>query len=181
RDPVAEDDPDWVGRLWRGADYWSMVGGHMNASPLPKPLTIKLPELPSKIRCAYEFDAQTLQMRDADLRRTPDGIFVTVKSAFGAVLLPTGDCPPLVLLDADPPRLNADGRAEFTLRSFSAWGNRPAPRVRVEAPGLQVTPRELTLPGTVTVGASSDTWPGMYPLKVSGECLPLKRWFRAQQ
>jgi hypothetical protein len=53
--------------------------------------------------------------------------------------------------------------------------------VRVVAPGLEVTPAELTLPGVVTLKAPLETWPGMYALKVSGESLPLKRWVRVKE
>jgi hypothetical protein len=180
-DPVAQNDPDWVGRLWRAGAYWLLVGGHMNASALTGPLEIKLPGLPETVDCAYEFDMQTLQVAEAKLRRDGTGGFVTVTKGFGAVLLPMPDCAPMVMVDAEVPTISVGGQTEVALRLFSPWRNRSQVRVEVEAPGLEVTPAELTLPGVVTLKAPLETWPGMYALKVSGESLPLKRWVRVKE
>jgi len=54
-------------------------------------------------------------------------------------------------------------------------------KVKVEAPGVEVRPAELTVPGVMTLNTPLGTWPRMYALKVSGESLPLKRWVRVKE
>jgi hypothetical protein len=179
-DPLAPHDPQWVGRLWRAPSYWLMVGGHLDASALSAPREIQLPGLPETVRCAYEFNLQTLQVEETQLRRDGTGVFVTVTHGFGAVLLPTPNCPAMVMVDASLPTVTVGGETQMVLQLFSPWRNCSQARVKVEAAGLQVTPCELTLPGIIKLKATVGTRPGMYALKVAGETLPLKRWFRVK-
>ncbi len=176
-DPRAPEDPEWVGRLWRTARYWLLVGGHLNASALKGPTRVKLPQLPDQVQWAYEFDAATLEMREAQLTRAPDGTYVTMESGFGAVLLPLPDCPPLVQMD-DLPALSPGQEVTVDLNAFAPWREKLVePNVTVTAPGLEVDGSgEVTLPASVQIKVPEGTEPGKYFISVSGDCLPLKRW-----
>jgi hypothetical protein len=50
------------------------------------------------------------------------------------------------------------------------------PRVRIDVPGLEASPSQATLPVTAAIEATKATVPGHYVLRVTGDCLPLKRW-----
>ena len=179
-DPVAPADPRWLGRLWKTRHYWLMVGGHEDASPLGGPTQVTLPELPQGVVQAWEFDAATLKRRDAQLRRDGNGIHVTVTSAFGAVLLPLPTCPPLVDVDGLP-ALKPGQEAAVRLSPFAPWRTEPiAASGTVSAPGLEVTPRKVALPGPVRIKVPNHVEPGHYPLRVAGDCLPLKRWLKVE-
>lgn len=180
-DPQAPDDPNWLGRLWRSPNYWLLVGGHLDASDLKGPTRITLPELPQQVRSAYEFDAATLKMRQAELTRTPDGIYVTVESGFGAVLLPLPDCPPLIQI-SDLPSVKPGEQFTVKLSAFAPWrASPPQVSVNLATPGLEPGgPTEVKLPAHTVVKVPEDTaqfrLPASFVIKVSGECLPLKRW-----
>ena len=176
-DPRAPSNPDWVGRLWRTPHYWLLVGGHLDASALKGPTRVNLPQLPDQVQYAYEFDAATLNMQEAQLARTQHGIYLTVESGFGAVLLPLPDCPPLI----QPSKLSSlrpAGQAQVALSAFAPWRDSPPEvTVTVAAPGLEVAaPSKRTLPASVLVKVQEDALPGNYFVKVSGNCLPIKRW-----
>ncbi len=89
-----------------------LLSGHLDAATLKGPTRVKLPQLPDQVQCAYEFDAATLKMQEAQLTRTQDGIYATVESGFGAVLLPLPDCPPLI----QPGKLPSTAARQASLR-----------------------------------------------------------------
>jgi hypothetical protein len=41
---------------------------------------------------------------------------------------------------------------------------------------MEASPRQATLPATTVIHATKGTVPGHYALRVTGDCLPLKRW-----
>ena len=157
-------------------DYWVMIGGHEDASPLAGPTKVKLPELPASVRCAYEIDTISLEIKPLELSRSSEGIFVTTTSGFGAVLLPTPQCRPLVLIDNKLPTLKVGGEIKVAVKAFAPWGERINPEVDIKVPGLQIETGHLTLPGEFTITVADNTMPGMYYIKITGDCLPLKRW-----
>ena len=175
---LGQDPEEFAARLWRSPKYWLMVGGSRAAVRPAAPVRVKLPELPDAVRSAWEFDVQSLAMRDAQLERTADGIFVTLTAGFSAVLLPLPECPPLVQMDGVAPLSNAKP-SELKLAAFSPWRKDLQPfEVSVDAPGLKVSPSHLVLPGAVMVAASPDTEDGSHFLRVTGDCLRLKRLFQ---
>ena len=147
-------------------------------------MRVRLPELPEQSKLAYEFDTETLRMRAAVISREEDGIYITVTNGFSAVFLPLDDCPPLVLLNPEPPPILTAGSAarQIDLVAFGPWESRLNPTVTVTVPGLKVNGLdlvELTLPATVNVSAPGDAVSGQYVLYVTGEnCLPAKRWLK---
>ena len=185
-DPYAPEDPRWVGRIWKSEKYWLMVGGHFDASSLNSPTRIKLPELPNNVRSAYEFNTETMAMKQAPLVRGTDGIYIIVQNSFSAILLPKPNCPPLIMIDGELQRPARGQTITLTLQSYAPWGGTSNPTVNVEIPTLQITPPQLTLPGTVQVTVPPDTIIGgaglsNFPLKITGQALPIKRWFQVLQ
>ena len=179
-DPQALNDPHWVGRIWRAEKYWVMIGGHEDASDLAQPVRVRLPELSSTIVGAYEIDAQTLVVRDAELRREKNDSVVTVESGFCAVLLPKAACPALVMVDGEQPTLKIGGSGKLTLQAFAPWSNQSDVAVTVVIDGLGVE-QNVKLPGAINIKTPADMISGVYPVKVTGECLPMKRWVRVDR
>jgi hypothetical protein len=140
-------------------------------------MRVRLPELPESVAAAFEIDADTLEIADAQLARTSGGVFVTVAKGLGAVLLPTPKCPPLLKLDPQPISLRPGEEKALHVDIFCPWNSaRNAVNAFASAPGLEVIINSVTLPGAITLKAPSTVRAGNYPLSVKGNCLPLKRW-----
>ncbi len=177
--PTAQgvDPKQWAAQLWRSPKYWLLVCGDVAARRPAQPVRMKLPELPEDVRYAFEFDAATLKMRDAQLSREPDGVFVTVTSGFSAVLLPRPECPPVVLLD-DPPPLVRDGAFDLKLSALAPWRKETgATQVTARVSGFDMEPVTVSLPGSIHVSAPANAEPGYCCLRLTGNCLSIKRWF----
>jgi hypothetical protein len=178
-DPVAPDNPKWVGRLWKGRRYWLLIGGTQDASPLGGPVEVRLPELPGRVHTAYEFDAATLAAHSAAVRREGGSARVTMSADFGAVLLPLPDCPALLRTPEPMPDARVGSEIALAIRAVAVGSNAAAPRsVRATCPGLLDEPQRVTLPGTLRFRIPADAHPGYYALRMTGDCLPLKRWIR---
>jgi hypothetical protein len=176
---VVKNPGDYVARLWRGPRYWLLNAGHFAAWPQREPLRFRLPELPPQITRAYEFDLTTLTPRETTLTRDVSGIYVTVRHGFSAVLLPMPDCPPL-LVTSPIASTNPGSKLEIQLDAFAPWrGNRVPVQVRAVIEGIHAG-EAGTLPATINVDVPADALRGCYFLRVSGDCLPLKRdvWVR---
>jgi hypothetical protein len=176
-DPQALNDPHWVGRLWCAEKYWVLIGGHEDAADLASPVQVRIPELPSTVVGAYEIDVQTLALRTAELTRDEQGGVVTVESGFCAVLLPMAECPALVMVDGEQPTFKIGGSGELALRGFAPWSNQSDVAVTVVMDGLGVE-QSVKLPAVIHIKTPMDAISGIYPMKVTGECLPMKRWLR---
>lgn len=178
-DPVAvavENPSEYVARLWRGPRYWLLTAGHFAAWPLDKPMRFKLPELDEQIHAAYEIDLTTLDARPTQLSRGADGIYVTIHHGFSAVLLPKPQCPPLIITDPEMPTLKAEGTYQIGLRALAPWHAEPRDVViKVVAAGLEVQPAQPSLPGVVQLKVPPGLGVGCYFLRITGDCLPVKR------
>ncbi len=177
-DPVAQGDERWVGRIWKGKRYWLMVGGTLDATPLKGTVEVDIPGLPARVQNAIEVDAGSLELSDADLRRSGPNGRVTVRSGFGAVILPLPGCPPLVRINGRL-EVRAGGEAILEIKAVPL-GGKVRGAVRVECPGLISGSMAARLPGTVRFHVPADTLPGLYPLRIEGDCLPAKRWIRVK-
>ena len=174
---IGQNPDRWVGQLWRSDKYWLMVCGDSAAARPSAPVRVKLPELAG--RCSPSVRIRRRHIEDAQRRidAQKDGIFVTITSGFAAVFLPRPDCPPLVMMD-DPPVLQRDAKMQLEMNTFAPWRHDQKPvEVTVAAPGLLASPIQLSLPGTVTIVAATDSQPGYYFVHITGDCLRLKRWF----
>jgi hypothetical protein len=75
--------------------------------------------------------------------------------------------------------LSGDGSMQLNLVQFAPWRSEQRPlEVSVTVPGLIESPMKLVLPGTISVSAPSTAETGSYCVKVTGDCLRLKRWFQ---
>lgn len=174
---VGLDPKRFAAQLWRSEKYWLLVAGDVAGERPKQPYRVRLPELPVDVKHAFEFDTATLKMRDANLERRSDGIFVTMTSGFGAVLLPKPECPPIVLLD-DVPVLSRGRTESVKLEAFAPWrGNDKPVQVSTEIVGLETSPETVTLPASISISAPTDAPPGYYALRITGDCLRVKRWF----
>jgi hypothetical protein len=181
--PIAVDIKDaeiWSGRIWKSPKYWLLVCGSRWGQPFEKTVKVKLPELPEDIEYAVEFDTETLEMRETVLERTSDGIYVDTHYGFSAVLLPRPECPPIVEISESDLNIPVTGSKTLVLKAFAPWNSQKAQfAVSCEVPGLEVkNGHGLKLPGAIKVLPEENTEKGFYYLKVAGECLPLKRWFK---
>jgi len=173
---MVRDPEQWAGRLWKSERYWLVTCGDRAALRPEKAVRVRLRELPEDITHAFEFDAETLAMRDAHLERTADGIFMTTAAGFSAVLLPRPDCPPLVEV-AGLQDLKKGETCEIRLAAFAPWrGKAEANKVLIDVVGLMDSARGVTLPATISLTVPATAQPGQYKLTVKGNCLPLKRW-----
>ncbi len=175
---LGQDPDEWASRLWRSEKYWLMVCGNVAGIKPASPVRVKLPELPEAIQHAYEFDFETLAMREVPIVRDEQGIFVETINGFSAVFFPKPQCPPLVITK-DPPGLAEGKTMEVKLEVFAPWrDDASAAQVNVTVPGLNVSEAKVVLPATVVVSAPKATDHRFYYLHVTGDCLRLKRWFR---
>lgn len=174
---IGQDPDEWAATLWRSPKYWLMVCGNRAALRPHEPVRVKLPELPDSITSAYEFDTATLEMRQADLTRAPDGVYVTVSSGFAAVLLPTPECPAVIQVP-NVPQIAQGTSAQVKLEAFAPWRRGAGGmEIDVAVPGLTVAPTRVRLPGIVSITAPEDSEPGSYALRINGAgCLRAKRW-----
>ena len=181
KDPqaVVKKPQDYVARLWRGKRYWLLNAGHFAGWPQSEPVRFRLPELPAQIKHAYEIDLKTLTAKETELERNESGIFVSVHHGFSAVLLPFPDCPALLTTSTVPPT-HVGEKLEITLESFGPWRDVKAPvKVHVAIAGIR-DGQDVVLPTTIQVQVPADALRGCYFVRMSGDCLPLKRdlWIR---
>jgi hypothetical protein len=138
---------------------------------------VKLPELPDEIKSAFEIDTETLAMRDANLERTGEAIFVTTTAGFSAVLLPKPNCPPMIEV-SELADLKKDETREIKLAAFAPWrSDIGKTKVQAYVPGIMPSKQDVTLPAAIKLTAAVQAEPGQYKFNVTGDCLPLTRWF----
>ena len=179
KDPDAPEDPHWVGRLYKTKDYWLLVGGHLDATPLNTSVQVRLPEWDDAIKTTYEIDAATLDMAETQLLHAADGIGVTVHNGFSVVLLPMPTCPPLIKLDSPPLTLHPEEEKSIQAELVHPWNTaHRTVKVAVSLPGMAQHGHSVMLPGTITLKAPATLQPGNYPLTLKGDCLPIKRWVK---
>ena len=169
---------NWAGRLWRSDKYWLLTCGNLAAIRSREEVLVQLPELSKEITKAYEFDFETLTMRETSISRANGKIGVSTHNGFSAVLLPTGDCPALIQIEGLKEIKHGSG-LKVRLTCFAPWRSaNEEVNVSVSVPGLNISKKNITLPGEVELNVPEETEPGNYYIKVDGNCLGLKRWFK---
>ena len=181
-DPIALNDTKWMGHLWKAKDFWVLTGGHVDATPLKEEyVKVKLPQLPSCIKKAYEFNIETLEMHEAEISRIDNEITILLKSSVSAVLLPLPSCPPLPIIEQKQIVSSESAKIEVRVFLFAPW------RVSTEFDGLSSI--KLTAPGfkvtdsidknikTFTIYVTDDTPDNDFYYTITGDCLNAKRWF----
>lgn len=179
-DPVALNDPKWMGHLWKDSNYWLLTGGHEDATPLAAGgVLVRLPELPPEIQYAFEFDIATTSMKAIKISRNNDGLFIRLENPVSAVLFPFPACPPLPIVTMQQDKAK---QLEVKVKLFAPWN--PASEraqigsIRLKALGGTVSGTELN-DNTVTfrLNMSQKAMGIPYSFQVTGDCLPLKKWF----
>ena len=169
---------NWDGRLWRSDKYWLMVCGNQAGIRPDKPVEVKLPELPTEIDHAYEFDFETLTRQEIKIRREEDSIYVMTHHGFSAVFFPKPECPPLVEM-SDLVSIESGSSAKVRFSIFSPWRKSGEPvKVGIAVQGLGGSVTSLELPGEIEVTVPDTGEAGYYPVLVRGNCLGLKRWIK---
>ena len=181
-DPIAENDPKWMGHVWKSKDYWVLTGGHIDATPLPSPeVRIKLPELPEAINSAYEFNIETLEMRDLPIVRKDEGVYISLQSAVSAVFFPFASCDPLPVIVQKNKIDNGNESLVIEVSLFAPWNNEKTSHsldsIYLNAPGFEVTNKVVDKVKTFTIHKDDTTLNGNYHYSVSGNCMKVKRWF----
>ncbi len=178
-DPTALDAPNWVGRLWKGKHYWLLIGGALDGSPIGSEVTVQLPDLPASIIQAYEFDASTLAMHKSHLWRDKGRVFIRMTGNFGATLLPLPDCPSLLTMPEALPEIHPGSNITLKVHALHSWSKQVSTAsISASCPGILSASISLSIPGILRIHVPDNTLPGFYPLRLSGENLPLKRWIR---
>lgn len=179
-DPVAVRQPGWAGRIWKGSRYWLVVGGTLDAVPLSGGETVRVPGLPQGVVRAVEINAQTLEVRDARLNRVRGIAHVTVTAPFGVVVLPLPTCPPLVSTGRERPQAAAGQEVRIALEPIPL-GRPGRGKLTVTCPGLITGTLTVPVSGIMRFAVPAGAEPGLYPLRIEGDCLPAKRWLRVTQ
>ncbi len=185
-DPVALNDPKWMGRLWQADNFWALTGGHVDATPLKTDsVIIKIPVLPDNIKLAYEFDLINLAMRRVDIDRSDDGIFVMLQSPVSAILFPTPSCPPLPIVNQEKASVDRGSEIKVSVSLFGPWRVNPS-RLNVDdlklyAPGFEVAHRDVNTERIFTIKTDLETPLNKFYFLISGECLKMKRWFEVTE
>ncbi|WP_341215999.1 DUF6259 domain-containing protein [uncultured Wocania sp.] len=181
-DPIAENDPKWMGHVWKSKDYWVLTGGHIDATPLPtSEVRIKLPELPKAISSAYEFNVETLEMREVGIDRVNGEVYINLKSAVSAVLFPFPNCKPLPIIRQKNEFAGGNDTMEIQVSLFAPWNHEKTSNdfenIFLEVPGFEVTNKVTGKVKTFMIHKDDTTSNGNYHYSVSGECMKVKRWF----
>ncbi|CAL1519681.1 DUF6259 domain-containing protein [Chitinophaga sp. MM2321] len=182
-DPVSLNDSGWIGHLWKDTNYWVLTGGHEDATPLVSGgAEIQLPELPPEITHAFEFDVATAAMHEIPIVRNGKGIFIRLQHAVSAVFFPLPDCPPLPMIAQLQQKNGASAALEVKLKLFAPWKPESEKKnmaaLVLKAPGFTVSKKQVQgNTALFEIKTPQKTDNAHYFFQVTGNCLPLKKWF----
>ncbi|MFT3947618.1 MAG: DUF6259 domain-containing protein [Agriterribacter sp.] len=182
RDPFAPADPKWAGHLWKADQYWILTGGHEDLTPLPSgEVEVLLPELPDTFRYAYAFDMTTLAMTPVKIERSDNKIAIRLRHSLNLVFFPSPVCPPLPMIEKITRRKKGQALA-VSAKLFAPWNvamlSKSSQTFQLNAPGFGVRRKNNGNAGfSFDIDISSGIEPNNYFLQVTGNCLPLKKWF----
>lgn len=178
-DPVCSD-PRVVTRLFRGEGYWALVAVRaacrdplmwpwdMKPSDERGPYTITAPRIGRSVEDAVLCDIETLEWSNADVGTRGGDVSLGLDANWALVILREPEGPRVVGLDP-PPSLQPGESAELGMVSLApkAGGD----QIVMSAPGLEVAPSRVGLPGRVSVSVPSDALPGNYAITAGGKGL----------
>ncbi len=181
-DPVAINDSKWVGHLWKSRDYWMLTGGHFDGSDLSNSsVKVKLPELPEDIVHAYEFNVKNLKLKEIQILRTENEIFLQLKSPVSAVFFPLPSCPALPIVNQRDKAITKGDSLTVEISLFSPWNKTERVKrlssVNLIAPGFRVTKTKTSKKICFTIHTTKRISENDYFFEISGNCLKAKRWF----
>jgi hypothetical protein len=107
------------------------------------------------------------------LHRRAGDLVLRLRTNFALAILRRRGGPTVVGLD-ELPQLHP---GDSTTVRIAALSGGEAQRARVVAPGLRVTPQEVSIPGEVGINVPADAFPGLYGIRVEGKnILGMKRF-----
>lgn len=187
KDPVVVNDSVWSGHLWKSKQYWLLTGGHADLTALPeKDIEVQLPELPRQFAYAFEYNVVTGEMQPVKIFRKGPKISVHMHHPLSLIFFPAPSCPPLALVKSMPPSINAGASMEMTVKLYAPWNPQTEKKnmseIALTVPGFEAIKGNVEgNTAHYTIGAPADIESGNYFIQVQGNCLPLKKWFRAVQ
>jgi len=173
-------DPQIVARQFEGDGYWAVVAVRPACQdPLEWPwkaglsdqrgeYTLTVLGLAHQVDEAILCNIETLNWTPLEIKRCGDDLRLHLETNWALVILRRPDGPVVVGFDALP-KLRAGESTTLHLKMLSARSSRI--RAFVNAPGLNLTPREAAVPGEVAITVPPDALPGNYAVYVSGENL----------
>lgn len=182
-DPLATNDSKWMGHLWKDSHYWVLTGGHDDATPLAaSEIEVKLPELPQQVTYAFEYNVETLEMKEIVICRSDKGIFIKLHYPVSAVFFPLPSCPPLPVINSSEIAGSFPSTIAINVTLFAPWNpeseRKNISSIAIRAPGFKVKKKsvngnEVLLDLDISASIKSNN----YFFQVEGNCLPVKRWF----
>lgn len=184
-----------VCRLFRGPDYWALVGARvdsderylfpngLNDEPVlgldehPGQVHVRIPGLAQQVHSAVVFDIETLKARPITIRHAPtsgipsmeatrNDLLLTLDSRWFVVVLRKSGCRPIFTFSV-PPVVRPGEKLRLGLQLVTAGNSVHEATATLRAPGLNVH-REVRVPGDVSVEIPADCRPGLYPLTLDG-------------
>lgn len=182
-DPFAINDKRWMGHVWKSENFWALTGGHIDATPLSTDqVVIQLPELPEAIQKGYEFNVETLELREVPITRQNGVIKISLESAVSAVLFPLPNCPALPLIGQNKETVKRGGEIIITVLPIAHWKDNSnvivLENVDLVAPGFKVKKEISGSKVVFTISIENDTPINNFHYTISGDCLKGKRWFQ---
>jgi len=179
---VADQDPrssdaEIVTRCFEGRHHWAVVAvrpasqdrfawpQYTGISDHRSGYTLTLPGLAEQVEDAVLCDVETLTWSRLPLRRSGQDVVMNLRTNFALVVFRRPRGPAVVGFQRLRP-LAPGGSVELHLAALSGGA---AGGVRVIAPGLRVTPRDVEVPGTVNLTVPADALRGNYAVCVSGK------------
>jgi hypothetical protein len=174
-DPQSSD-PQIVARRFAGDGYWAVVAARpacqdpiwprgTGVSDHRAGYVLTVPGLAAQVADAVLCDVETLTWAPLETRRAGDDLQVRLNTNWALVILRKVDGPAIVSFDPLPslPKGNS------TIIRLQLLRGSPGCQVRINAPGLEVEPSEITVPGEITVTVPLDAFPGNYAVSISGD------------
>ena len=187
-DPQAPSAPHWKGHIWLGAGYRVLVGGFDDGTRLdrdfikvilPKSLPNRLPEDLPATQCAYEFDAETLEMSKREIFQENGERVVHLHHQVSALFLPDRNCKSLVVAQEVSEEVRPGGTLVLNLDTIDTWSRSDVSiQAAVQVPGCIETPITTAFPASLEIKIPETLSEGWYHFRVDGDVLPFKRWFR---
>ncbi|MBR8535891.1 hypothetical protein KDU71_10015 [Carboxylicivirga sediminis] len=180
-DPVALNNSKWMGHLWKSDSYWVLTGGHVDGEPLREDVLVQLPEVPKGVKKVYEFNLETLQMRETEIDVKNEAGQVQLKFPMSAVLFPFKNCKPLPLIQQ-----RMDGKEiKVEVSLYSPWSDDSRQyelsRITMNAPGFEVEQEIIDDKKLFTIHLGEGVSANEYYYTISGDCMNAKRWFSIRE
>jgi len=193
-DPIATPERV-VCRLFRGPDYWALVGARVDSDarhlfpnglddePVlglddhPGTVHVRIPGLGLQVESAVAFNVETLKAQSISINQSPtssepsmettnNDVLLTFDSRWFVVVLRKSGCRPIVTF-SEPPVVRPGEKLQLDLRLATADNAGREATATLRGPGLNVH-RQVRIPGDVTVDIPEDCRPGLYPITLDG-------------